>query len=306
MALRANYRVLIVTLGILTILFPSRLNAQSDSLDILKKRKKIVWVTGITGVVATHIGLNQLWYKDYPKSSFHFINDNKEWLQMDKVGHSYSAYYLGLIGIEAARWAGYSEKKAIWMGGLFGTIFQTPIEIQDGLSARWGASLGDIAANSFGTFLVISQELKWKEQRISMKYSFTPTQYANKRPGTLGDGLHEELLKDYNGQTYWLSTNINSFTGLAPKWLNIAIGYGASGMLGGFENKWEKDGLAVTQYQNIERYRQFYISPDVDFTKIKSNSALGKSLLIVLNSIKMPAPAVEFGNGTVKFHWLKF
>jgi hypothetical protein len=38
------------------------------------------------------------WFKptlvyDYP--IFHFINDNAEWLQMDKAGHIYSSYHLG-------------------------------------------------------------------------------------------------------------------------------------------------------------------------------------------------------------------
>jgi hypothetical protein len=303
---KSYYKGIKIIVWVVFILTPSLSFCQSDSSFLFKQRKKTVWITGMSSIAVTHIGLNQLWYKDHPKSSFHFINDNKEWLQVDKIGHTYSAYYLGLVGIEAARWAGYSEKKAIWIGGLYGTFFQTPIEIQDGLSARWGASLGDIGANSLGTFLAISQELKWGEQKVRMKFSFTPTHYADKRPGTLGKGLHQEFLKDYNGQTYWLSANVHSFTGLGPKWLNFAVGYGASGMLGGFDNKWEEDGVPITQYEHIERYRQFYIAPDVDFTKIKSNSALVKSFLIVLNSIKMPAPALEMSGGSMKFHWLKF
>ena len=28
---------------------------------------------------ATMYGLNELWYKDYPKSRFHWINDNYNW-----------------------------------------------------------------------------------------------------------------------------------------------------------------------------------------------------------------------------------
>jgi hypothetical protein len=45
----------------------------------------------------------------------------------------------------------------------------------------------------------------------------------------------EQMLKDYNGQTYWLSVNLHSFYkgSKIPKWLNLAIGYGANGMLTG-------------------------------------------------------------------------
>ena len=41
----------------------------------------------------------------------------------------------------------------------------------DGYSAEWGASSGDIIANALGTGLYISQELLWKEQRITPKFS---------------------------------------------------------------------------------------------------------------------------------------
>ena len=63
----------------------------SDSINVL--RKKTVYVGESVVFGAALIGLNQLWYKDYPKSNFHFINDNNQWLQMDKVGHFYSTYH---------------------------------------------------------------------------------------------------------------------------------------------------------------------------------------------------------------------
>ena len=58
--------------------------------DSLNKKDKIRYV--ITEAVLASgalIGLNQLWYADYPKSDFHFINDNAQWMQMDKVGTSF-------------------------------------------------------------------------------------------------------------------------------------------------------------------------------------------------------------------------
>jgi hypothetical protein len=78
-------------------------------------------------------------------------------------------------------------------------------------------------------------ELLWKEQRITPKFSFHTTQYAQYRPNVLGSSLAEQMLKDYNGQTYWLSVNLHSFYkgSKIPKWLNLAIGYGANGMLTG-------------------------------------------------------------------------
>ena len=40
------------------------------------------------------VGFNELWYKNYPKSNFHFVNDNSSWLQMDKFGHATTSYYV--------------------------------------------------------------------------------------------------------------------------------------------------------------------------------------------------------------------
>ena len=63
------------------------------------------------------------------------------------------------------------------------------------------------------------------------KFSFHTTKYASLRPNVLGSSLSEEIFKDYNGQTYWLSVNLHSFfkSSKLPKWLNLAAGYGADG-----------------------------------------------------------------------------
>jgi hypothetical protein len=65
--------------------------------------------------------LNQLWYADYARSDFHFINDNAEWLQMDKAGHI-SSYHLGRLGAEMLEWSG-AIKRAIDLWFWYGICF---------------------------------------------------------------------------------------------------------------------------------------------------------------------------------------
>ena len=273
----------------------------SDSINVL--RKKTVYVGESVVFGAALIGLNQLWYKDYPKSNFHFINDNNQWLQMDKVGHFYSTYHLGRVGVEMLAWSGASKKEQLIYGSTLGFGFLTVVEVFDGFSQEWGASSGDIIANATGTALYVSQELLWKEQRITPKFSFHQTQFASQRPETLGSSLNEQILKDYNGQTYWLSFNIQSFTkdNFVPKWLNLAIGYGGEGMLYGKK----KEVIANGVIQNP--YRQFYLSFDVDLTKISTKSHFLKTLFSVINTIKIPAPTLQYDdfNG-VKAHFIYF
>jgi hypothetical protein len=274
----------------------------SDTLN--KKRLKTLVISEAAIGSAALIGLNQVWYADYPRSDFHFINDNAEWLQMDKAGHVFSAYHLGSFGANALKWSGASRKSQLIYGSTLGLAFMTTIEAFDGYSSNWGASLGDVAANVTGTTLYVSQELLWKEQRIVPKFSFHTTPYASARPNVLGSSLPEQVLKDYNGQTYWLSANLYSFdkTSVIPKWLNIAIGYGAEGMITG------EDGFVNTIFlPESKRYRQFYLSLDLDLTKIETQSHFLKTILTVVNTIKIPAPTFEFkGSGGTKFHILYF
>ena len=274
----------------------------SDTLNT--KRLKTLVISEAAVASATLVALNQVWYADYPRSNFHFINDNAEWLQMDKMGHVFSSYHLGSFGADALKWSGATRKNQLLYGSTLGLAFLTTVEIFDGYSKNWGASLGDVVANVAGTALYVSQELVWKEQRIVPKFSFHTTPYASARPNVFGNTLQEQILKDYNGQTYWLSANIYSFSKSSqiPKWLNIAVGYGAEGMITG------NDAFVNTIFlPESKRYRQFYLSLDVDLTKIKTKSHFVKTVLTIFNSIKIPAPTIEIkGSGSTKFHFIYF
>jgi len=296
------YHIAIILLISSSLFSQSKLNEflkPSDSLN--KSRRNTVVITETSLAAITLIGLNQLWYADYPRSSFKTIDDSSEWLQMDKLGHMFSSYQLGSLGASTLNWAGVRKKDQLLYGATLGFTFLTAVEIMDGFSEEWGFSWTDIAANAAGTALYIGQELLWEEQRILLKYSFHRTQYAQQRPDILGDGFVEELLKDYNGQTYWLSANINSFlkTDDIPNWLNLAFGYGADGMLTGDPN----DPLFLNQ----ERIRQYYLSLDIDLSRIKTNSHFLKTIFDVFNLIKVPFPTLELdSNGRLKMHSLYF
>lgn len=269
-------------------------------------RKRIHWVIGTNtvGYAASMIGLGTIWYQDMGR--FHLFNDNDGWRYMDKVGHITAAQHIGRAGTASLKWAGVSEKKAIWYGGSMGFVYLTSVEVFDGFSPDWGFSFGDMFANAAGSALYIGQELQWGEQRILMKWSYHSSPYAKYRPELLGTG-NERWLKDYNGQTYWLSGNLHAFfpeTSL-PKWLNLAIGYGIDGFTGANRNpEFNKEGIAIPA---SSRASQFYLSPDIDLSKIPTNSRFLHSLLTAFNFIKVPLPTLEYHQEHhFKFHWLFF
>ena len=279
-----------------------------------KRRIKIITAANLVGYSAFMAGLYQTWYKDYPQSKFHTFNDIGEWQQMDKIGHVYSAYAAGKASMELWRWTGIDRKKRIWIGGLSGAAWQTTIEVLDGFSSEWGWSWGDFAANIAGSGLLISQELAWDRQRIQMKWSFHRKSYndpmLNQRSDKLfGKSTPERILKDYNGQTYWLSATIKDFfpKSKVPAWLQVSVGTGAEGMFGGYENiAYDKQGNIEFDRRDIKRYRQWYLAPDIDLTRIRTNKKGIKMALYILNIFKFPTPSLELSNGKLKGNWLHF
>ncbi len=287
------------------------------------------WTSAGIGTVAYSgalISLNELWYKQYPRTSFHFFNDVNEWQQMDKAGHMFTAYFEAdwIHGI--TRWTGMNRKSSILTSALIATGLQATVEALDGFSSQWGFSVYDFATNIGGSSLWAVQQMVWDEQRVRMKVSSTYRTYPdeivygypsqtttlNKRTDDLfGENILESFLKDYNAQTIWLSVNIQSFLpeeSKFPKWINIAFGYGAENMFGGFENKWKIDD---TTYElsdaRYPRYRQWYISPDIDLSKIPIKSKPLKTLVYMANIFKIPAPALEInGKGGVKWRWMYY
>jgi VanZ family protein len=277
-----------------------------DSITSLNKGRLI---TVISTVSVLHLGsmayLQYIWYKDHQRVPFEFYNDLGGYNQIDKFGHIYGAYLESYIGFHALLWAGVSRKKAILYGGSLGFLLQLPIEIWDGIYEGWGFSWSDVGANTLGSLLVIGQEFAFHEQIVKYKFTFSPSPYAPQANGYLGNGFNQ-LFYDYNGHTYWLSTGINQVikNRIIPDWVNFAVGYGAGGMFGEFENLKQYKGVKIPA---TERYRKFLFSFDIDFSKIPVRNKNLKRLFNSMFMIKVPFPAIEFNTkGEIKFHPLYY
>ena len=269
-----------------------------SSHQVNRKRLNGLIIGATAGYGITLVGLHELWYNDTGRQSFQFFNDNAEWKQVDKLGHFYSAFYLSYGTSNALRWCNVGQRKSSLWGALVGFGVLLPIEIMDGYSDAYGASAGDLVANAAGAAFFLGQSSLWDEVRIYPKFSFHRTDYAALRPSVLGNGITGEILKDYNGQTHWLSVDMDKFIRF-PKWINIAFGFGAEGMI------YARDA------QNLEAgypraHRQYYLSIDFDLRAIKSRSKVVNSLIFFASMIKLPAPAIEFSSQGTKFHGFYF
>jgi hypothetical protein len=282
---------------LLVFINPFTYSQQSDALKkdktLDQRRLRMIIVGSSITYTAGIIGLNQLWYKNQERQSFRFFNDNAEWKQVDKLGHFYSAFQLSHISQRALLWSGVENKRATIAGALTGFLMLVPVEIFDGHSKAYGASVGDLVADATGSAFFYGQQCAWKEIRVYPKFSYHHSEYAVLRSDVLGNTTSSRILKDYNGQTHWLSIDVDKFF-KAPKWLNLAVGYGAEEMIFGrdFQNA----------AYDLSPFRQIYVALDPDLTAIRSKNRFVRTMIFFANMIKIPAPTLEFSGQKIKFH----
>lgn len=274
----------------------------NDSLN----RNRLIGVSGTVGALwgGSILALNHVWYKDYEKTKFHSFDDSKEWMQMDKAGHVFTAYHLSDKIFKLYKWSGLNRKTSAWIGAGIGWGYQFSFELLDARSSGWGFSWSDVMANTIGSGLFLSQELLWQEQVFKLKFSYSPSKYAQYRPNVLGSNFSERLLKDYNGQTYWLSFSPGTIfkNSAIPEWISLAVGYSADAKLLGDKDFYQTANGLHSFYAK----REFILSLDIDVTKLPVQKKWLKTLLSPFNVIKIPFPALVWQGNTLYGKWLYF
>ncbi len=253
--------------------------AQIAKKDSLNYRFLLV----ASGIYATSVtGLSLVWYQKFNHTKFHLFNDGPEWLQMDKVGHGFSAFYMNRILHENLR------ENNLLLSTATTQIYLLGIELLDATQADWGFSIWDEIADLSGSLLYIASSRYGIT--VTPKFFYNPTIFPQYAPNLLGHNFAENILKDYNGQSYWLAFDIPG-----TKFLTIDFGYSANGMIGGRTNP---SNFLFT------RTRQFYLSPGINLTKIPTQKKWLQQLFKILNIIKIPLPAVGIssdGQWLIKF-----
>ncbi len=237
--------------------------------------------------------LGKAWYANEDLVSFHFFDDSHQWKQMDKLGHAYSTFFTSNWFSALHRWSGMDRWKAMWLGAAEGFVAVSSIELFDAYGESWGFSWSDVFANASGAGLSILNESLWQETRLMLKWNYLPSPYVYDPDfeRLFGRTFPEWMLKDYNGQSYWLSLKVDPFLPEGrfkdsyPDWLNIAVGYSAFGLEGSYE---DPAGSWTTR-----EYRQYYISLDLDLSEIHTRSAFLNVLLHTLNYVRIPLPAFQ-------------
>jgi len=284
-----------------TLFSQTKFFSPSDNVN----KKRVLIASGLVSYVeiGSFSGLYYVWYAHSMNPKFNFFNDLGNWGNVDKYGHAYTTYQLSRTYANLYRWSGLSRKKSAIIGSAIGLGYQTTLEVFDGFSNNYGFSLGDMGFNLLGSFVFLGQELWLKEQVFLPKFSYHPTQYAVLRPNILGSNHFERFLKDYNGQTYWLSFSPGSIIKNTsfPNWLCLSVGYGVDARIVGDQTSYvSEDGSIYNSKQ------EFFLSLDIDLKKIPTKNKTLKRVLTSLNYLKIPAPAISVRGNQFKFYPIYF
>ena len=265
----------------------------SDSLlpQINNTRLALVSGTLLTSMVAIHIYQQNGWWKDN-RAPFHFQEDLKYGLWVDKIGHFYGAYLLNFVMSKSFEWADVPDEKALWFGAGGGLLFQTYVEVEDGFSA-WGFDRVDWLFDLGGAAWLPLRYYVPYLQNFDLKLSYHPSDLLG-NPGGIGfKGQKHLMMDDYEGQTMWMSVKIKNLLPTSvekywPSFLCLSIGYGARDV--------------APDVAGANPHRVYFLAPDLDMTEIiPRNTKFLQTLGEALNFVHFPMPAIRFGHKTILY-----
>ena len=263
--------------------------------DSLKTRRTLINTSLISSSALSYFGLYQLWYKEYPATSFHFFNDLHEWNYMDKIGHVCTAYHLNKFTYNLL--SSQKINKPLLKSSIYSFAYMLGIEAFDAFYQKWGFSNYDLISNGIGTFIFAIQQKTIQNQIINIKFSSHQSNIAHCRPNLLGKNAVEQVFKDYNGQTYWVTLNIHEIFKQRInilRYINLAIGYSIEGFTGARNNN--VIDCNCIECENLNRKSSVLLSLDLNLESLKGKNRLLDLLIKPFSILKIPAPTFILNN----------
>jgi len=263
------------------------LKEQPKQID--KNNVNYLKVGAITAVTAgafvwLHNYQSNAWWKDQ-RGNFHFAEDWDYALSADKLGHFFDGAFVQTLYQGAFEWAGFKKTTAMWIGAGFSIAYMTDIEIEDGFATTWGFSPGDQIFNVAGALYPVAQHYWDPLKNFNVKWSYYPSEdlIIGNKTGV--------FLDDYNGQTFWITSDIHNMLPKNakkywPEIIDIIFGY------------------SVDYYTDFnKRYQNWYFGIDLNWEKIiPGNSAFMLWFKNVINHFRFfPLPVIRFNMHQVTY-----
>jgi len=253
----------------------------------------------LTYMIVQHIiQKNSIWSET---GEFRIIEDGNYALYSDKIGHTYGAYLSSYFFTEMLLWSGFGYDISHILGPSLGILYTLYVEIMDGFAYGWGFSPSDFYCNVIGSTFFSLQHFIPFLQNFNYKFVYIPADWH----GELTRKPHSFFIDDYASHTFYMSVNVHN---LLPKnlkkywpdWLQITFGYGVRNLCDGNVAEYNCDLSRGKIYDNnVVGSIRYIIGLDYDLIKIlPDGSPFWNWLRQTLNFVKLPAPAIEFGDET--------
>lgn len=262
-------------------------HTQHDSLFLGVERKTLLNYSLVAYSLSSFYVEYQWWWKgDYRK--FAFGNDgflNNYSLGVDKAGHFYTSYFYFNALYEFMEWGGFDEQTKLITSITIPTFYALSIELNDGFTG-FSFSGYDLTANMLGISYGVLQRQFPIFRNFKFKWSYYPSgkiivTAENKFP----------IASDYDGHIYWLSIDVDGLLpkdmkGYWPKFLNLAVGYGAINV------SHEKAGIGETNARGPET-RKFAVSLDYNLGSFDVDGDFLYTFRNIVDYFHFPAPGIK-------------
>ncbi len=211
-------------------------------------------------------------YKPFAIQSEGFLNDYS--LGIDKFGHFYTPYAIFSGVYQIMTWGGFDESTVLWTSISIPAFHALTVEIGDGFT-RYQFAPDDLLFNALGISYGVLQLHYPVLQNFVFKWSYFPTTHLEKK---------FNLTNDYDGHIYWLALNVHNllpkdYKNLWPKYLNLAVGYGAK-------------NASVGSSEPI--VRKFAIGLDYNLLSLPITGETWDVAKNIFDKFHYPAPGIRF------------
>jgi hypothetical protein len=253
-------------------------------------KKKFLLVASIVPITTggVFIYFQNAWWKDQ-KTNFNWDMkyDFSYALSLDKMGHYWSSEISADFLKELFLWTGLKQRQSLLWSGIFISTCGGIIEMKDAFAPRYGFSPSDFAADVLGAFTPLFKDMCPVLKNFKIKWGYDLIHKPDKiyLYETLPWGRKSSFMDIYERHNYYISTDISSLLANSkfdafPKFLNLAIGFSASNIIGQ-ANKKAKFEVYFSLDWNLEK---------MNIAKNKKNI---KKIIHYLDYYHFPAPAVR-------------
>lgn len=249
--------------------------------------------------VLQHIGQMSTIWKN--RGTFHFAEDGKYAMYIDKAGHFYGTFLSSYVLSQTLIECGLSYNWACAVGGLLGLGYTTYVEVLDGFSRDWGFCPSDFYADIAGALYFLGYSHISFLQNFTPKFMYFPPRWFNsysRKPSTM-------FIDDYSAHTFWISVNVYNLLpkevkSFYPRWLDISVGFAVRNLcdpLNPANNC--NPNVSEPVYHFVWGNRKIILALDYDLVKLlPDGSPFWNWLKQSLNYFKLPSPALEIGKPT--------